>query len=104
MTHSQSATHHQIILRSQDEISFKKKATIFGPLGLICPYIIRAKIFMQQAWVEAVGWDEQLLNPLREDWRLWFSELSEIERIRIPRCLKGEKIKSTSIHTFMDAS
>ena len=57
---------------------------------------------MQQTWIEAVGWDEQVPDPVREDWRFWLGELSQIERIRISKCLKDSKVKSTSIHIFTD--
>ena len=82
----------------------KKTASVYDPLGLISPYIIRAKVLMQQAWIEAIGWDESFPDPLREDWREWFTELSELEQIRIPRCLKDNNVVDSTIHTFTDAS
>ena len=41
----------------------KKPATIYDHLGFLAPYIVRAKIFIQKAWVEAAGWDVTL--PVR---------------------------------------
>jgi hypothetical protein len=38
--------------------------------------------------------------------KTWFRELSDLSRIEIPRCLqlyRGE-VKSTDLHTFVDAS
>ena len=70
----------------------KKIATVFDPLDLINSYVMRAKVLMQQAWIEAIGWDESLPDPLRENWRGWFTELSELEQIRISRCLKDGNV------------
>ena len=47
----------------------RKIATIFDPFGFLAPYIIRAKLLMQEAWMEAVSWDEELPDHLTEKWR-----------------------------------
>ena len=35
-------------------------ATIFDPLGLLAPFILLAKLMMQQAWIQGLNWDENL--------------------------------------------
>ena len=94
--------HHQIILRSQNEMSWRRLRQYSTCWGSSVPTLFEQKIFMQQTWIEAVGWDEQVPDPVREDWRFWLGELSQIERIRISKCLKDSKVKSTSIHIFTD--
>ena len=42
----------------------KKTAMIYDPLGLLSPYIIRAKMLIQQAWLEAIEWDDPLPSHL----------------------------------------
>ena len=37
---------------------------IYDPLGLLSPYIIRAKMLIQQAWLEAIEWDDPLPSHL----------------------------------------
>ena len=84
----------------------KKTATIYDPLGFLAPYVVRAKILIQQAWVEADGWDVPLPVHHQEQWRSWFQESTDLEGIRIPRCLKERQFTAVkaSLHTFSDAS
>ena len=84
----------------------KKTATVFDPLGFISPFIIRAKLLIQQAWLETIAWDDELPSSLRKKWEQWFNELPELQQVKIPRCLKDNEsiVQETSIHTFTDAS
>jgi hypothetical protein len=84
----------------------KKTATVFDPLGFISPFIIRAKLLIQQAWLETIAWDDELPSSLRKKWEQWHNELPELQQVKIPRCLKDNEsiVQETSIHTFTDAS
>ena len=33
--------------------------TLFDPLQFLAPYIIRAKLALQEAWLRGLGWDEE---------------------------------------------
>ena len=35
-------------------------AQIFDPLGLVSPFVIRGKIILQEMWIAAVDWDDEL--------------------------------------------
>ena len=61
---------------------------------------------MQEAWTEAVTWDEVLPFQLAKKWKAWFGELPSLAKIKIPRCLKDSHStkKQLTIHTFTDAS
>ena len=84
----------------------RKTATLFNPLGFLSPFMVRAKMFMQQAWLDALAWDEVLPSEQKEEWRSWFAELPLLEEIKIPLCLKdtGTKEALIALHTFSDAS
>ena len=84
----------------------KKTATLFDPLGFLSPFVVKAKLFMQQAWVDALEWDEVLPSEQREQWKTWFGELPLLEEIKIPCCLKdtSREENSISLHTFSDTS
>lgn len=73
------------------------------PLGLLSPYTVRGKLLIQQAWSEAVTWDEVL--PIQFQIK-WFGELPELARIKIPRCLKDSHSgkERLTVNTFTDAS
>ena len=77
---------------------------MFDPLGFLSPFVVRAKMFLQQAWLDAL--DEVLPSEQKEEWRSWFAELPLLEKIKIPRCLKDTSTKEASItlHTFSNAS
>lgn len=77
-------------------------APLFEPQGFIAPYIIRAKLIMQNIWVSGFDWDEEVDSKAAENIRRWFAEL------KVPRCIRLEsvssKVATVSIHTFIDAS
>ena len=84
----------------------KKTATVYDPLGFLSPYIVRLKLLMQKAWLEAGTWDDLLPEHHQQEWIKWFQELNDLELVKIPRCLKDPvaKVVELSIHTFTDAS
>ena len=38
----------------------RRTATVYDPLGFLLPYVIRSKLLIQKAWLEAQDWDELL--------------------------------------------
>jgi hypothetical protein len=80
-------------------------ATIFDPLGMVSPYVIKGKMIMQEVWASGVDWDEQIPQELEKKAWEWISEISELAQAKVPRCLQlSEKICSFELHTFGDAS
>ena len=57
-------TFHFVYTLPSNEFKFtkrsvlKKTATVFDPLGFLAPFIIRAKLLLQQAWLKAIAWDD----------------------------------------------
>ena len=83
----------------------KRIATLFDPLGFLSPYTVRAKILMQEIWIAGTDWDDPLLDETNRKVQMWFGELEELQRIKVPRSLqRRDTVKSTSLHTFVDAS
>ena len=41
-----------------------KIATLFDTLGLLAPFLVRAKISMQEVWIHELDWDERLSQEL----------------------------------------
>ena len=80
-------------------------AAVFDPLGLASPFIVRAKILIQDSWSMGLGWDEPITREISVRVKEWFLELEELKEIKVPRSLREPKVeKSTSVHTFVDAS
>ena len=96
---------------AEQELKFTKRsflkriAMLFDPLGFLAPFIIRAKILMQEIWIVGVGWDDPLPDEMNKKIKIWFDELKDLGRVKVPRTLQGRGIvKSVSLHTFVDAS
>ena len=85
----------------------KKIATVFDPLGFIAPFTVRGKMLMQDIWSSGSEWDDLLCSKMNTDYVEWLGELSDLNQIRVPRCLHSNtesKPVSMEIHTFVDAS
>lgn len=80
-------------------------ASLFDPLGLLAPSVMQAKVFMQKLWLAKVGWDEELSQELKEEWKKIKSTLARCAKIRVPRWIGfTEEKQHVSLHGFCDAS
>ena len=82
-------------------------SSIYDPLGLAAPFVVRGKKVLQMLCKEGVDWDEPIPDPLRAQWEEWRSELPLLENIEVPRCFKPDDfqdVKSVELHHFSDAS
>ena len=43
-------------------------ASIFDPLGLLCPAVIACKTFLRKLWHDKLQWDEPLPLQLQQEW------------------------------------
>ena len=83
----------------------RKIATMFDPLGLLAPYILRAKLIMQDIWLSGIDWDQCIESETMTKVAHWFEEVPKVEQSRVPRCIKGEsQVKDMTVHAFSDAS
>ncbi|CAG2251297.1 unnamed protein product [Mytilus edulis] len=84
-------------------------SSIFDPLGLIAPIILKGKIILQDLSKQPIklGWDDPIPKEKEEEWIKWKSTLPEIENISIPRCFKTKDMKDISdaqLHISSDGS
>ncbi|XP_043472974.1 uncharacterized protein LOC122505428 [Leptopilina heterotoma] len=80
-------------------------ARLYDPLGWVSPVVITAKILMQKLWLKSVNWDEPLSTDLEEFWLTYYSELTCLNELSIPRWTgQGEEVVESTIHGFSDAS
>lgn len=79
-------------------------AKIFDPLGLISPVVVLAKILMQKLWLAKLDWDDQISEPLIEEWDNFLEALPTENQVRIPRHVVSTSAASFEIHGFADAS
>ena len=84
-----------------------KIATVFDPLGFLSPYIIRAKVLIQELWAAGIDWDDDLDEITKTKVSKWFEELDYMTSIKVPRCLQvhsNKLLSSLTLHVFVDAS
>ncbi|XP_055542889.1 uncharacterized protein LOC129728467 [Wyeomyia smithii] len=79
-------------------------SSLFDPLGLIGPTIIRAKIIMQTLWKHHLDWDIPLPLPFEEEWTEYQQDIPHLEHLRVPRAALQFPYQCLEIHGFCDAS
>ncbi|XP_075159324.1 uncharacterized protein LOC142232403 [Haematobia irritans] len=79
-------------------------AQLFDPAGWITPVIIKAKMLMQQLWLETSGWDDEISSDSLRAWNELLYDLSQISIIEIPRWIQFMPTDKVQIHGFCDAS
>jgi hypothetical protein len=98
-------SHTEVILDVVTKRTFLSViAKLFDPLQLLAPFIIRAKMILQQSWISGLTLDEPFSPTLEEQVHTWARELPLIANFEVPKCYKNNTPVNTAIHTFTDAS
>jgi len=82
-------------------------SSVYDPLGLVSPFLIRAKLIFQDECRRQAGWDEPLTDANRLAWENWQRELGGLADLRITRCYlpnSKERVRNVQLHHFSDAS
>ncbi|XP_048247551.1 uncharacterized protein LOC125377683 [Haliotis rufescens] len=83
----------------------KETAKLFDPLGFLGPFIIWARVLLQEMWISGVNWDETLSPDLEQKAWSWYLEIEKLCSVKIPRGLEVSLDTSKmKLHTFVDAS
>lgn len=88
---------------------FAEISTLYDPLGLITPIVIKARILMQSIWNlkingKKLDWDDVLPREIVKKWMKIKGEFGCIEELKIPRWIDTSKNSKVEIHGFCDAS
>ncbi|CAL8137402.1 unnamed protein product [Orchesella dallaii] len=59
---------------------------------------------MQEIWTLKFGWDEPLPTEIQQQWKDYCSQLQDIRKVIIPRCITVSSSARYEIHGFCDAS
>ncbi|XP_043654518.1 uncharacterized protein LOC122620904 isoform X3 [Drosophila teissieri] len=79
-------------------------AKLFDPAGWLSPFVVQAKILMQDIWLAGIGWDEFLPAELRQRWHDFLRSHSSLHKVRVPRWVQFRPGAQVQIHGFCDAS
>ncbi|XP_047105099.1 uncharacterized protein LOC124766275 [Schistocerca piceifrons] len=101
----------QVQLKSRQLTNITKRnvlsfiASIYDPLGLLGPAVVKCKLYMQHLWQSNLDWDEALPPNLIEEWNDIAEQLPSLTDIVI-RCkiIPSPHYVELEIHEFCDAS
>lgn len=79
-------------------------ASLYDPLGLLAPIVIKAKILLQEIWALKTDWDVTLPDHISMEWEKQKAEMVSVKQIKFPRWLKVSTNSTNELHAFCDAS
>ena len=83
-------------------------SSVYDPLGLVCPFVLRAKIiFQNECRIVGKGWDEPLEVSTQDQWVTWLDDLTRLDKLKVDRCLVPADfgdISECRLHHFSDTS
>ncbi|CAI6344950.1 unnamed protein product [Macrosiphum euphorbiae] len=79
-------------------------AKLYDPIGALGPIIFWAKCYMQSLWQIKLQWDDPLPQSLCDIWKQYSSELSCVNKIRLPRFIACPDDSNVQLIGFSDAS
>ena len=50
--------------------------SLFDPLGFVAPYVMKAKLLLQELCRQRVEWDDIIGEKEREQWQRWLEDLA----------------------------
>ena len=87
-----------------------KLASLFDPLGLAAPYLLKGKLILQEVATSGFGWDDELPNDILRRWEAWVDTLKILSNFSLPRCCYSVEPNANNssaiyqLHGFCDAS
>jgi hypothetical protein len=79
-------------------------SSVYDPLGVAGPFVLRAKKLVQDMCRAGVAWDDPASEENAQRWGQWVAELSDMAALRVPRCIQPPGAVRRQLHHFADAS
>ena len=82
-------------------------SSIYDPLELISPFVLPAKVILQDLCRLRIGWDDPVPESQLMRWQKWMAELPKLASFAVRRSVKPDdfgEIESAQLHHFSDAS
>ena len=76
-------------------------ASLDDPLGMLMPFTINMKIFVQNLWEKGLDWDDKLGDKDKETWKKRAQDIHKLSSIQIPRFFGNGK---SQLLCFCDSS
>ncbi|KAF8773551.1 hypothetical protein HNY73_016206 [Argiope bruennichi] len=91
---------YQFAVPATKLLLFKIVSRLHDPLCLYAPAIVVGKILFQTMWLMGVQWDEILPPVIAANFNRCVSEISFLNKIRIPRWIGISAASHMSLHGF----
>ena len=75
---------------------------LYDPMGILSPVTVRARMLLQQMFIEKLKWDQRLPERMQAEYKSYIQDLKEVNQVYFPRWV-GLKEKF-NLHGFADAS
>ena len=85
----------------------KVTSSIFDLLGFMTPFVLKAKMILQELWRRKCEWDSVIDQDIQKIWKNWKANMKDISEIKIQRCYTGsdeQNVEKIELHIFCDAS
>ena len=81
-------------------------SSLFDPLGFLAPFLLVARLLIQDLWRLGYEWDQVIEGKLLDLWNKWLEGVKLVPEIRINRryVLSEEAVHAIQLHVFCDAS
>ncbi|XP_029974911.1 uncharacterized protein LOC115408346 [Salarias fasciatus] len=82
-------------------------SSLYDPLGFLAPFIMPAKLLLQELCRRNQGWDEAITESFGKTWADWLEDLHRVAEFEVNCCFKprdfGDHVVA-QLHHFSDAS
>ena len=80
--------------------------SVFDPLGMCSPYVLKGRMYYQLANSANLGWDKKLPDEILEPFKKWQSTMGHLKDIKLPRWTSTEEYTDakSELVLFCDAS
>ncbi|XP_075167713.1 uncharacterized protein LOC142239838 [Haematobia irritans] len=79
-------------------------STLFDPMGLLSPLIIKSKILLQKLWILKCDWDESVPQEIDTAWTNILADYHKLPQLKISRFIRLTNLIDLQVHGFGDAS
>ena len=87
-------------------LMLQRIASVYDPLGILVPVVLRFKVIIQELWKNKIDWDDVVKQDLASKWTKIEDDLLHIDKINVKRCRdpENDRNKKYELITFSDAS
>ena len=81
-------------------------SSMYDPLGLISPVVLKGRMVFQDLCRLKVGWDDPVPESIESKWHAWLTSLGDLDSMKFPRCLVPANFvdAAAELVIFCDAS